>query len=269
MSGKVEFDHIAPFYDETRPAPTEEEMGALAELLEGCRSVVDAGVGTGRFALPLIARGIDVVGVDLSVGMMGRARAKGVHALIRGDIRRLPIADERVDAGFLAHVLQLLPDPGPALRELGRVARRSVVVQLADWSVRSRCTERAAPAKPVSGARRGARASPSGARRALFAHARGAERDRRALHCPGRHPTPLPGCDGGGATRSLATARLRGSAAPGSRARRDRASARGRASEGIGLHREGCDDPFRPLGSEGPEGDPLTGAGLLGSWGQV
>ena len=139
MSGKVEFDHIAPFYDETRPAPAEEEMGALAELLEGCRSVVDAGVGTGRFALPLIARGIDVVGVDLSVGMMGRARAKGVHALIRGDIRRLPIADERVDAGFLAHVLQPLPDPGPALpgtgpggatvrgRSARRLVRRSTV----------------------------------------------------------------------------------------------------------------------------------------------
>lgn len=39
-------------------------------------SVLDAGCGTGRVAIELAARGIDVVGVDLDPPMLGRARAK-------------------------------------------------------------------------------------------------------------------------------------------------------------------------------------------------
>jgi SAM-dependent methyltransferase len=133
VSGNVEFDRIAPVYDETRLPPSEEELQALAGLLVGCRTVLDAGVGTGRFAVPLRARDFEVVGVDLSLAMMRRARAKGIATLVRADILHLPLSDKVVDAAFMAHVLQLLPDPRPVLGELGRVARREVVVQLPEW----------------------------------------------------------------------------------------------------------------------------------------
>jgi SAM-dependent methyltransferase len=133
MSGDVEFDSIAPVYDETRRPPSEEELEALAELLLGCRTILDAGIGTGRFAAPLSAHHFEVVGVDLSFGMMRRARAKGIAALVRADVRHLPFADKVVDAAFMAHVLQLIPDPRPVLGELGRVARRVVVLQLPEW----------------------------------------------------------------------------------------------------------------------------------------
>jgi ubiquinone/menaquinone biosynthesis C-methylase UbiE len=132
MSGEVEFDRIAPVYDETRQPPSEEELQALFGLLTDCRTVLDAGVGTGRFAVPLRVQGFEVVGVDLSLGMMRRARAKGIGALVRANLLRLPLSDKAVDAAFMAHVLQLLPDPRPVLGELGRVARRQVVVQLPD-----------------------------------------------------------------------------------------------------------------------------------------
>ncbi|HWM20405.1 MAG TPA: class I SAM-dependent methyltransferase [Ilumatobacteraceae bacterium] len=39
-------------------------------------SVLDAGCGTGRVAIELAARGIDVVGVDLDPAMIGHARVK-------------------------------------------------------------------------------------------------------------------------------------------------------------------------------------------------
>lgn len=42
-------------------------------------SVLDAGCGTGRVAIELAARGIDVVGVDLDPPMIGQARAKAPH----------------------------------------------------------------------------------------------------------------------------------------------------------------------------------------------
>jgi SAM-dependent methyltransferase len=138
MSGEVEFDRIAPVYDETRQPPTSDELDALTELLSGSESVLDAGVGTGRFAVPLRGRGFEIVGIDLSLEMMRRARSKGITSLVRGDIRRLPLNDGVVDAAFMAHVLQLIPDPRPVLRELGRVARRTVVVALPEWFERGR-----------------------------------------------------------------------------------------------------------------------------------
>ncbi|NNN17466.1 MAG: class I SAM-dependent methyltransferase [Thermoplasmata archaeon] len=141
MSGDVEFDRIAPVYDETRPPPSEEEVRALAEILTGCRTILDAGVGTGRFAIPLRAHDFDVLGVDLSLGMMRRARAKGITRLVRADLTRLPFPGKVVDAAFMAHVLQLVPDPRPVLRELGRVARHRVVIVLPEWSERQTTEE--------------------------------------------------------------------------------------------------------------------------------
>ena len=106
----------------------------MAGLLTECHTILDAGVGTGRFAVPLGQRGLDIIGVDLSLEMMRRARTKGIGTLIRADLRRLPVSGEAVDGAFMAHVLQLVPDPGPVLRELGRVARRAVVILLPEWS---------------------------------------------------------------------------------------------------------------------------------------
>lgn len=137
MAGPAEFDGIAPVYDETRSPPTEEEVRTLATTLGPGRSVLEAGVGTGRFAVPLGALGFHVVGVDLSREMLRRARAKGLSALVRADVRRLPLRDADVDAAYMVHVLQLLPDPRPVLAELGRVARDAVVVLLPEWSERA------------------------------------------------------------------------------------------------------------------------------------
>ena len=133
MTGDVEFDRIAPVYDETRRPPSAEEVRALVEMLGGCPTVLDAGVGTGRFAIPSQAHGFRVFGVDLSFGMMRLARAKGLSHLVRADLCHLPFTDRSVDAAFMAHVLQLIPEPREALAELGRVARRRVVVQLPEW----------------------------------------------------------------------------------------------------------------------------------------
>jgi SAM-dependent methyltransferase len=42
-------------------------------------SVLDAGCGTGRVAIELARRGIDVVGVDLDDGLLAAAQSKGPH----------------------------------------------------------------------------------------------------------------------------------------------------------------------------------------------
>jgi 2-polyprenyl-3-methyl-5-hydroxy-6-metoxy-1,4-benzoquinol methylase len=48
------------------------EAGFVAAL--AARAVLDAGCGTGRVAIELARRGIDVVGADVSASMLGTAR---------------------------------------------------------------------------------------------------------------------------------------------------------------------------------------------------
>ena len=45
----------------------------------GARTVLDAGCGTGRVAIELARRGLDVVGVDVDAGLLARARQKAPH----------------------------------------------------------------------------------------------------------------------------------------------------------------------------------------------
>lgn len=93
-------------------------LGAIGPVA-GLR-VLDLGCGKGRFALPLAARGAEVVGVDLSRAML--AHANGIDRA-QASARSLPFADATFDALFAVEVLEHVGDPGPALREARRVLR--------------------------------------------------------------------------------------------------------------------------------------------------
>ena len=70
-------DAIADVYDQwylTRLDPTA-AVDLLAELA-GSGAALELGIGTGRVALPLAARGIEVSGIDASEEMVTRLRAK-------------------------------------------------------------------------------------------------------------------------------------------------------------------------------------------------
>src|SRR5215475_2281895 len=59
----------------------------------GVSSVLDAGCGTGRVAIELAHRGIDVVGVDLDATMLAVARRKAPHlAWYESDLATLELA---------------------------------------------------------------------------------------------------------------------------------------------------------------------------------
>ena len=61
----------------------------------GVRSVLDAGCGTGRVAIELARRGLDVAGVDLDEGMLDTARHKAPELTwLRADL-----ADPHIDLG--------------------------------------------------------------------------------------------------------------------------------------------------------------------------
>ncbi len=68
---------IADEYDElyAEEWETDAAVDRLAELAGGGR-VLELGIGTGRLALPLLGRGLDVSGVDASAEMVTRLRQK-------------------------------------------------------------------------------------------------------------------------------------------------------------------------------------------------
>ena len=126
----IAFDQAAGYYDESRgiPREVEEQAADQVEAAVGpAARLLEMGVGTGRVALPLHRRGRQVVGVDLSLPMLERYRAKAAAEglapppLLRADATRLPFRDACVDAVLEVHVLHLIPDWELALAEARRV----------------------------------------------------------------------------------------------------------------------------------------------------
>jgi SAM-dependent methyltransferase len=74
------FDPIAPFFDEIyRHAEAEAVVKPAVEFLAGLAGsgrALELGIGTGRLALPLVARGVEVAGIELSEGMVAKLREK-------------------------------------------------------------------------------------------------------------------------------------------------------------------------------------------------
>jgi SAM-dependent methyltransferase len=72
-------ERVAATYDSSEdmfdPAAVETTAGVLAELA-GRGRALELGIGTGRIALPLARRGVEVHGIDLSRAMVARLRAK-------------------------------------------------------------------------------------------------------------------------------------------------------------------------------------------------
>jgi SAM-dependent methyltransferase len=87
----VNFDRAAAVYDATRgfPPETEAELADIvATELSGRIRCLEIGVGTGRIAIPLRRKGVDMYGVDISVGML-------TELLRKGDSGRAPAVDHR------------------------------------------------------------------------------------------------------------------------------------------------------------------------------
>lgn len=86
--------------------------------------VLDAACGTGAVTQQLLTRGHDVVGVDVSEGMLARARKAAPEAqLLAGDITDLPLPDDDVDHVVCSLALAHLDDLRPFFAEAARVMR--------------------------------------------------------------------------------------------------------------------------------------------------
>jgi ubiquinone/menaquinone biosynthesis C-methylase UbiE len=139
MNTSYSFDRAADFYDATRadtPRAVEKKTQSILDLTGATPStrIFEVGIGTGRISAPLIARGLNVTGLDLSREMMGKLQGKFVGQvdtrsvsnmlrLVQGDASALPFPDSTFDVELAVHVFHLIAQWRQAIRELKRVLR--------------------------------------------------------------------------------------------------------------------------------------------------
>ncbi|MCD4707579.1 MAG: class I SAM-dependent methyltransferase [Candidatus Sabulitectum sp.] len=86
-------ERIADTYDDWYSSPGESSIELLSDLANGGR-VLELGIGTGRVALPLKEKGIDIHGIDASPAMIGKLRAKPYGndiPITFGDFSEVPV----------------------------------------------------------------------------------------------------------------------------------------------------------------------------------
>ena len=125
MNNSRSFDRAAHIYDQTRPLLdpiTKYGIPAILELVGANAHVLEAGSGTGRMSIPLLERGLDLIGCDLSSLMLNRFQEKFPSARVaRADASRLPFPAGHFNAVLTVHVLHLIPPWRETLREFKRV----------------------------------------------------------------------------------------------------------------------------------------------------
>lgn len=117
-------DHCAEFYDEMYPPPSRASLDRLVALARG-GPVLDAGCGTGRYALALASYGLPVHGIDASAAMIARLRAKpggDAVGLTLGDFAQVSAPDRYQLVICMVDTLALLPDRDTQARAVARLA---------------------------------------------------------------------------------------------------------------------------------------------------
>src|SRR6266511_3017464 len=124
-------DAIADVYDEwTGGGPygaADATVDFLARLAGEGGTALELGIGTGRIAIPLAARGVAVTGVDASARMIEKLRAKPGGAdlpVTMGDMAQVPVEGSFDRVYVVASTLYCLTDQDSQLECLARAAAR-------------------------------------------------------------------------------------------------------------------------------------------------
>jgi ubiquinone/menaquinone biosynthesis C-methylase UbiE len=121
----LSFERVADEYDATRGG---EARGAhiAADIEPHLKSgglALEVGVGTGVVARALRERGRDVVGIDISPGMLRRALQRLGPRVAVADAAHLPFRAGAFTDAFAVWVMHAVADQAAVLREVARVLR--------------------------------------------------------------------------------------------------------------------------------------------------
>jgi ubiquinone/menaquinone biosynthesis C-methylase UbiE len=129
------YDEFARLYERHRRPNSPDGYHALVDDLEielthrygAGRDVLECGCGTGLLLERIAAFARAAQGIDLSPGMLERARERGLDVR-EGSVTSLPFASSSFDVTCSFKVLAHVPEIGKALSEMARVTRPGGVV---------------------------------------------------------------------------------------------------------------------------------------------
>lgn len=124
----LSFDQAANIYDATRSEPpgiTEQAAAELARRLPPGSRLLELGVGTGRFTIPLLHCGLNICGLDISRKMMEQFYIKerpslSRPALVEANLLYMPFGSAGFDVVVAVHVLHLINAWQDAVSEIRR-----------------------------------------------------------------------------------------------------------------------------------------------------
>lgn len=127
---RVIYDVQSAFYDVTFGKLVRRHIRKAIAHMEICETdkVLDVGIGTGA-SLPFYPRVGQIIGIDLSAGMLREARKKIREQkrdnvmVLQGNALGLPFADDTFDHVFISHVISVVSDPFLLVREAQRIAK--------------------------------------------------------------------------------------------------------------------------------------------------
>lgn len=131
---KARYGRIAPIYDFVEVLPElryrswrERYWEKVGESMSPGERLLEVGVGTGK-NMPYWPQGIRISAIDLTPGMVARARRRaaklGLEAeIVDGDTQFLDFPGDSFDVAVATFVFCSVPDPILGLRELARVVR--------------------------------------------------------------------------------------------------------------------------------------------------
>lgn len=125
------YDVHAMFYDATFGRLVRRRIARAISHMNLAESdkVLDMGIGTGVSLDYYPTDRGRIVGIDLSSGMLRKAREKirerGLHQTVvfQADALHLPFADDTFDHVFMSHVISVVSDPYKLIQEAQRVAK--------------------------------------------------------------------------------------------------------------------------------------------------
>lgn len=94
----------------------------IADALDGARSVVNVGAGTGSYE-----PAVTMLAVDPSITMLAQ-RPVGAAPAVLGAAEALPVPDDAADAALAVLTVHHWNDPAAGIAELVRAARRQVIL---------------------------------------------------------------------------------------------------------------------------------------------
>ena len=125
---RVDYDHIAPTYNVryTTGAALRGTTAALRTLAAelNARRILEVGCGTAYWLAALSSTTDDLIGLDLSSGMLAKARERETHlALVQGRASQPPFIGEQTDLVYCVNAIHHFDDPRAFVFKAQRLLR--------------------------------------------------------------------------------------------------------------------------------------------------